>query len=338
MIDIDNGGPATIEEMISKIASIRAVLNSWNYTQTEALIAIGLIIETNADYEDATPSAETLQRFAKTRTRNPVFKALQDLETELNVITRKRGGFGLSNTYNVLPQRIIDSVVDHFTDVQRRKINNPSKTRTPPEKKASVVRPNRTTAKPPVVRSNGTPFVPSNDTPVVPSNDTTDNSHSYGETIHHSYGGTVRHSYGPTVHPSSITSSKEDSLEEVAREKNQIAEIEGLNGNTIRFVTLLAEAENQFAPDLAMARDLIQSNVNHYGADVVAAGFLQWQQALANKSDKNRMKNPFRSLANYISTIAENRSKTKPSKREAVGTSFSDRLRAQMAADQSGGA
>lgn len=90
-----------------------------------------------------------------------------------------------------------------------------------------------------------------------------------------------------------------------------LPEIDGLNGNTAAFCEALARAENQFAPDYEMAHTLIQSNVNHYGAEIVSVGFLQWQLALADRSAK-AMKNPFRSLPNYIEQVRKDREKSKP--------------------------
>lgn len=107
-----------------------------------------------------------------------------------------------------------------------------------------------------------------------------------------------------------------------------LPEIDGLNGQTATYVSDLAHAENQFAPDYETAHKLIKGFVNVYGPDVTNVGFLQWQAALANKSSR-AMKNPFRSLPTFIDNIYQNRQQAPAAKRglKAKGLkSFSELL------------
>lgn len=124
--------------------------------------------------------------------------------------------------------------------------------------------------------------------------------------------------------PESNKETKEQVSTPPSADTAGLPEIDGLNGNTAAFCEALAKAENPFAPDYEMAHKLIQSNVNHYGGEIVSVGFLQWQAALADRSSK-AMKNAFRSLPNYIEQVRKSRESAKPQRLKDKGFStFSD--------------
>ena len=104
-----NGGPELYVREVKKLTAIEAVLKNPKFNQTQALILIGLIIRSDEAYSNAFPGAVTLALYAKVKQTDTVFKALKELEDQFKLITRESRGQGRSNSYNVLPQRIIDA-------------------------------------------------------------------------------------------------------------------------------------------------------------------------------------------------------------------------------------
>lgn len=99
---------------IGKLQAIDAVLKNPQFSQTEALILIGLIVRSDKDFENAFPGAGTLAVYAKVNRTQTVFKALRALEEHFKVIERSSRGSGRSNNYTVLPQRVVDAIVEEF--------------------------------------------------------------------------------------------------------------------------------------------------------------------------------------------------------------------------------
>lgn len=99
---------------IGKLQAIDAVLRNPRFNQTEALILIGLIVRSDKGYENAFPGASTLAVYAKVKKRDAVFNALRKLEDHFQVIKRESRGSGRSNTYAVLPQRVVDAIVEEY--------------------------------------------------------------------------------------------------------------------------------------------------------------------------------------------------------------------------------
>jgi hypothetical protein len=93
---------------IKKLTAIEAVLKNPKFSQTQALILIGLIVRSDGNYGNAHPGGATLALYAKVKRTDAVFKALRELEDQFKVISRESRGQGKSNTYNVLPQRVLD--------------------------------------------------------------------------------------------------------------------------------------------------------------------------------------------------------------------------------------
>jgi hypothetical protein len=112
-------GPHLYVREIGKLQAIDAVLKSRHLNQTEALILIGLIVRSDGKYANAYPGGGTLAVYAKVADTRPVFKALKRLEDSFEVIERKSRGDGRSNSYTVLPQRIINQIVAEY-DARKR--------------------------------------------------------------------------------------------------------------------------------------------------------------------------------------------------------------------------
>jgi hypothetical protein len=110
-----NGGPDLYLRQIGKLQAIDAILHDARYTQTEALVLLGLIVRSNANYENAFPGGKTLALYAKVKHTDVVWKALRRLEDDFKVISREKRGDGRSNAYAIMPQRVIDAIVDEFT-------------------------------------------------------------------------------------------------------------------------------------------------------------------------------------------------------------------------------
>lgn len=99
---------------IGKLQAIDAVLKNPQFSQTEALILIGLIVRSDKGFENAFPGASTLAVYAKVNRTQTVFKALRALEEQFKVIERSSRGSGRSNNYTVIPQRVVDAIVEEF--------------------------------------------------------------------------------------------------------------------------------------------------------------------------------------------------------------------------------
>lgn len=112
-----NGPPPDIYvREIKKLTAIEAVLKNRKFNQTQALILIGLIIKSDEAYGNAFPGGATLAVYAKVKRTDAVFKALRELEDQFKVINRESRGQGKSNSYSVLPQRIMDEVVAAYEE------------------------------------------------------------------------------------------------------------------------------------------------------------------------------------------------------------------------------
>lgn len=129
-----NSGADLYVSDIGKLRAIDAVLRNPSFSQTEALILIGLIVRSDKEYANAFPGASTLAVYAKVQKRDAVFKALRNLEDNFKVISRDSRGSGRSNSYTVLPQRVVDAIVAEY---DRKKVAQ-SETR-PPERDAPPV-------------------------------------------------------------------------------------------------------------------------------------------------------------------------------------------------------
>lgn len=107
-----NGPPPDIYvREIKKLTAIEAVLKNPKFNQTQALILIGLIVKSDEMYKNAFPGAMTLAVYAKVKRTDAVFKALRDLEDQFKLISRESRGQGRSNSYSVIPQRVMDAVI-----------------------------------------------------------------------------------------------------------------------------------------------------------------------------------------------------------------------------------
>lgn len=117
-----NAGPPLGCE-VGKLQAIDAVLHEHRYTQTEALVLIGLIVRSDADFANAFPGGATLATYAKVKTTDPVFKALRRLENDFEVIERRSRGQGRSNAYVVLPRRVVQSIIAEYETLKASKAN-----------------------------------------------------------------------------------------------------------------------------------------------------------------------------------------------------------------------
>lgn len=109
-----NGGPSLYVNEIGKLQAIDAVLQNRVINATEALILIGLIIRSNPQYANAFPGAATLAVYAKVARTDQVWAALRKLEDHFAMISRKSRGSGRSNSYTVMPQRVVDAIVAEY--------------------------------------------------------------------------------------------------------------------------------------------------------------------------------------------------------------------------------
>ena len=124
----DNGGPELYVREIKKLTAIEAVLKNPKFNQTQALILIGLIVRSDETYQNAFPGGATLALYAKVKRTDAVFKALRELEDEFKVISRESRGHGRSNSYTVIPQRVVDAVVAAYEERKAAKQTAPVKT------------------------------------------------------------------------------------------------------------------------------------------------------------------------------------------------------------------
>jgi hypothetical protein len=120
---------------IGKLQAIDAVLRNPNYSQTEALILIGLIVRSDKTYGNAFPGAGTLAVYAKVNKTQTVFKALRNLEEHFRVVKRTNRGSGRSNSYAVLPQRVVDAIVAEYDAKKRAAAATPTQS---PERPAPI--------------------------------------------------------------------------------------------------------------------------------------------------------------------------------------------------------
>ena len=109
-----NSGTDLYVSDIGKLQAIDAVLRNPAFSQTEALILIGLIVRSDKGFGNAFPGAGTLAVYAKVTKTDPVFKALRALEDKFGMVRRESRGQGRSNTYTVLPQRVVDAIVTEY--------------------------------------------------------------------------------------------------------------------------------------------------------------------------------------------------------------------------------
>lgn len=125
-----NSGASLYVSDIGKLQAIDAVLRNPRFSQTEALVLIGLIVRSDKGYANAFPGASTLAVYAKVAKRDAVFKALRNLEDHFKVITRESRGSGRSNTYAVIPQRVVDAIVEEYD--RKKAATRPSQGDAPP--------------------------------------------------------------------------------------------------------------------------------------------------------------------------------------------------------------
>jgi hypothetical protein len=101
---------------IKKLTAIEAVLKNPKFNQTQALILIGLIVRSDEMYQNAYPGAMTLAVYAKVKRTDAVFKALRELEDQFKLISRESRGQGRSNSYSVIPDRVMDAVAAAYEE------------------------------------------------------------------------------------------------------------------------------------------------------------------------------------------------------------------------------
>jgi hypothetical protein len=109
-----NSGVSLYVSDVGKLQAIDAVLKNPTFSQTEALILIGLIVRSDKAYENAFPGASTLAVYAKVAKTETIFKALRRLEDHYEMVKRASRGNGRSNSYTVMPQRVVDAIVKEF--------------------------------------------------------------------------------------------------------------------------------------------------------------------------------------------------------------------------------
>lgn len=129
----DNGGPEFYVREIKKLTAIEAVLKNPKFSQTQALILIGLIVRSDESYQNAFPGGATLALYAKVKRTDAVFKALRELEDQFKVISRESRGHGRSNSYTVIPQRVVDAVVAAYEERKAAKAASATMETHPPE-------------------------------------------------------------------------------------------------------------------------------------------------------------------------------------------------------------
>lgn len=112
-----NGPPPDIYvREIKKLTAIEAVLKNPKFSQTQALILIGLIVRSDENYGNAFPGGATLAVYAKVKRTDAVFKALRELEDQFKLIRRESRGQGKSNAYSVIPERVVEAVVTAYAE------------------------------------------------------------------------------------------------------------------------------------------------------------------------------------------------------------------------------
>lgn len=310
-----------------KLEMVQAITNSWAYTANEALALIGIIANSNSEYE-ARLTADQIMTYLKTKRKPTIWPVLRSLEKDHGVITRDGTGGRRANTYRMLPQRVIESVLEHYEDRDGRRV--PAKKDAPnqyvertgsgaPTSTPSVPVSDPTSTPSVPVRSanryaertgkggsTSTPSVPVTSTPSVPVNAKKPNDSSCAQARVGARAATTTTTIKDSENPTEVGVV----TPRVCTDARELPEIDGLNGNTARFVRALAESDQAVAiagamPDYKGAHDLLEGFVHAYGGDVVQAGCLQWQIGVAQKT----MKNPFKSFANYIERVSQDRQK-----------------------------
>lgn len=129
----NNPPPDIYVREIKKLTAIEAVLKNPKFNQTQALILIGLIVRTDEMYKNAYPGAMTLALYAKVKRTDTVFDALRELEDKFKVISRESRGQGRSNSYSVIPQRVLDEVAAAYEERKAAKAAAATKETHPPK-------------------------------------------------------------------------------------------------------------------------------------------------------------------------------------------------------------
>lgn len=120
LVSRTNGVVITGQQLFSKWQAIDAVLDSMAYSQTQALIMIGLICRSDKNYGNAYPSASTLQKYAKIRKEETIHAAIRSLEAApFGVITKRKSG--RKNIYQILPEAVMRLVVSEAEAHKARK-------------------------------------------------------------------------------------------------------------------------------------------------------------------------------------------------------------------------
>jgi hypothetical protein len=129
---------------IKKLTAIEAVLKNPKFSQTQALILIGLIVRSNDSYSNAFPGGATLALYAKVKRTDTVFTALRELEDQFKVISRESRGQGRSNSYSIIPQRVLDAVVVAHEERKAAKAAAATTKETHPSKPGGLPKPTTT--------------------------------------------------------------------------------------------------------------------------------------------------------------------------------------------------
>ncbi len=79
-------------------------------------------------------------------------------------------------------------------------------------------------------------------------------------------------------------------------------ELEGLNGSTQKYVTLLAGWLQPFAPDEKTAHAIIASNIDLYGSDKVVAGMTELQTQIAGGNKPTNLARAFSGFIKHANT------------------------------------
>lgn len=117
-------------EPFSKWQVLEGILKA-PLSQTQKLVAIALLVKSDKSYDNAYPGASLLACYASVKKRDTIFTAIRSLE-DAGMIARTSRGRGYSNSYRIIPDRIMNAVLEaYYTAKQSSQTGRPDQNLVP---------------------------------------------------------------------------------------------------------------------------------------------------------------------------------------------------------------
>jgi hypothetical protein len=257
-----NGPPADTLKPLQKLALVSRIVNSDVLTSAEKCLAIAITVLADKSGETVIGFSD-MQRITSTKRRDSVFKIKKNLEDAGFIL--KTNAPGQANHYRIMPDHVMESIAEAYTQ-QRRARNGPvHNSGTPPVPKTRTA---------PVPKTQPAP-IPKTRTAPVPEMRTRPQNEDGPHALAHARQETPFGSY-------SLVSSEGGVGETI------LPEIEGLNGSTAKLADQLAGyLAGELRPkEPQIAYDILKSNVEIYGPEKVLIGMVEFQTAVASRKFK----------------------------------------------------